>query len=105
MFSHPALLRELNLLSDFLRRSGEAQWSRRIAQASDELRRGGWTPAGAALIRDLGRGEGGLDKLVFGREHLRFLGGEAGLGKAERQLDLHRRNLERLLELPTREGD
>ncbi|MGH7441327.1 MAG: hypothetical protein ACREKE_01500 [bacterium] len=102
MFSHPALLRELNQFADFLRRSGEAQWSRRILQASDELRRHGWTEAGAAPIRALQRGESGLDKLVFGEEHRRFLGSVAGFQRATEQLDAHRARLERLLELPTK---
>jgi hypothetical protein len=104
MFTHPALLRELNLISDLLRRGGEGQWSRRIVQAADGLRKAGWTPAGAELIRDLRRGEPGLMQLSFGAEHLRFVGGAAGLAKANERLDLHRRKLEDLMALPTRQA-
>jgi hypothetical protein len=102
MFTHPALLRELNLTAELLRRSGETQWSRRINQAADGLRKMGWTAQGIELIRDLQRGQGGLNQVNFGAEHHRQLGGEAGAARANQSLERHRLKLEQLMELPTR---
>ena len=104
MFTHPALLRELTLVSELLRRGGEAQWSRRVIQAADSLRKSGWTEAGAQVIRDLKRGEPGLHQVSFGTEHLRYVGGEAGVAAANARLERHRIRLEELMALPTREA-
>jgi hypothetical protein len=103
MFTHPALLRELNLISELLRRSGEGQWSQRVVQASDGLRKTGWTEAGLGLLRDLERGEPGLHQVSFGAEHHRYVGGQAGAALANERLERHRRRLRELMELPTRE--
>ena len=81
VFTHPALLRELNLISELLRRSGEGQWSQRIVQASDGLRKTGWTAAGLSLIRYLEQGEPGLHQVSFGVEHHRYVGGQAGAAR------------------------
>jgi|GEM_PF-4777128 len=103
MFTHPALLRELNVVSDLLRRSGEGRLSQKIVQASDGLRKLGWTAAGMALMRDLQQGQPGLNQLSFGLEHHRCLGGELGAAQANERLEQHRRKLEQLMELPVRQ--
>ncbi|HTB21148.1 MAG TPA: hypothetical protein VK914_00425 [bacterium] len=103
MFTHPALLRELNQIADLLRRSGEGQWAQRVVQASDGLRKTGWTAPGLALVRDLEKGEPGLHQISFGTEHLRQLGSLAGLALANERLERHRLRLKELMELPTRE--
>ncbi len=104
MFTHPALLRELTLTSELLRRSGEGAWARRVTQAADGLRRSGWTDEGLRLVKDLQRGEPGLHQVSFGAEHLRQAGGEAGVAQANARLERHRRKLAELIELPTREA-
>ena len=103
VFTHPALLRELNQISELLRRSGEGQWAQKVVQASEALRKTGWTEAGLGLIRGLEQGEPGLHQVSFGAEHHRFLGGAAGVAPANERLERHRRKLKDLMELPTRE--
>jgi hypothetical protein len=102
MFTHPALLRELNLIADLLRRGGEGLWSRRVTQAADGLRKSGWTAEGQALVRELYRGEPGLGQFSFGAEHLRPIGGPGPLEKANASLARHRLKLEDLMALPVK---
>ncbi len=90
MFTHPALLRELNFLSEHLRRSGEADWSRRVVQVADRIRKSGWTEAGAAHARSLFTGEPNLYQVSFGAEHARRLTAETDAQKANQKLDRHR---------------
>ncbi len=105
MFSHPALLRELRLLGDFLRSSGEARRARRVAALGDELPRMGWTAAAAAAARSaLFDGEDSLDRLSFGVEHHRFVGGEDGCLRARRELERRRRAVREWLDLPPAPG-
>ena len=73
MFTHPALLRELTLLADHLRRSGESAWSRRVVVVADAIRKSGWTEAGALHAQSLFRGEPNLYQVSFGAEHARWL--------------------------------
>ena len=84
MFTHPALLRELTLLADFLRRSGESDWSRRVVVVADAIRKTGWTEAGAAHAQSLFKGEPNIYQVTFGAEHARFLGNSTGLQATER---------------------
>jgi hypothetical protein len=79
MFTHPALLRELTMLADFLRRSGESDWSRRVVVVADAIRKSGWTEAGAAHAQTLFKGEPNIYQVSFGAEHARFLGASTGL--------------------------
>ena len=90
MFTHPALLRELTLLAELLRRNGEAEWSRRTVQAADGVRKAGWTAAGAAHARSLFAGDRNLHSVSFGAEHLRWVGGEPGIPRANERLERHR---------------
>jgi hypothetical protein len=102
MFTHPALLRELVLTADVLRRNGEAEWARRVVQASDDLRRTGWTDSGLKVLRGLSEGERGLNQVSFGAEHLRAAGGPEAISKANERLERHRRKIEDLASLPVR---
>ena len=99
LFTHPALLRELTLLAELLRRSGEGEWSRRTVQAADGLRKSGWTAAGGASARALFAG-GGLHTVSFGAEHHRWVGGEAGARSANDRLQRHRQRVLELMEHP-----
>ncbi len=87
MFTHPALLRELTLLADFLRRSGEVDCSRRVIMAADRIRKTGWTEAGSAHALGLFRGEASLYHVNFGSEHSRWLGGPLEAQKANERLE------------------
>ena len=98
MFTHPALLRELNQLSDHLRKCGEADWSRRVVQAADRIRKTGWTEAGAVHARSLFTGDPNLYNVSFGVEHERWLTAAMDAQKANQKLELHR---DRVLELAT----
>ena len=100
MFTHPALLRELTLLAELLRRNGEAEWSRRTVQAADGVRKAGWTAAGGASVRALFGGEGSLHSVSFGAEHHRWVGGEAGAHRANERLQRHRQRVLELMEHP-----
>jgi len=90
MFTHPSLLRELTLLAELLRRSGEAEWSRRAVQAADGVRKAGWTEAGAGHVRALFGGDRNLHSVSFGVEHHRWVGGEPGAHRANDRLERHR---------------
>jgi hypothetical protein len=90
MFTHPALLRELTLMAELLRRSGEAEWSRRTVGAADAMRKAGWTEAGAAHARSLFVGDRNLHSVSFGAEHHRWVGGEPGVHRANERLERHR---------------
>jgi hypothetical protein len=100
MFTHPALLRELTLMADLLRRSGEAEWSRRAVQAADGVRKAGWTEAGAAHARGLFAGDRSLHSVSFGAEHHRWVGGEPGVHRANDRLERHRLKLLDLMNHP-----
>ena len=100
MFTHPALLRELTLMAELLRRSGEAEWSRRTVQATDGVRKAGWTAMGAGHVRALFGGERSLHSVSFGAEHHRWVGGEPGVHKANDRLERHRLRVLELMEHP-----
>jgi hypothetical protein len=92
MFTHPSLLREMTLLAEFLRRSGEGDWARRVIQAADAIRKSGWTEQGGAHLQSLFKGEPSLFHVSFGAEHARWLpAGE--LDRANQRLERHRLKL------------
>jgi hypothetical protein len=101
MFTHPALLRELTLTAEHLRRYGETEWSRRVVQTAERLRRVGWTEEGRRVLRELFDGSPSLHGVRFGPEHARHTGGEEGAERANRRLELHRLKLAELGSLPT----
>lgn len=105
MFTHPSLLRELTLLADFLRRSGEPEWARRTVQAADGVRKAGWTRAGAAHVAALFAGERSLHSVSFGVEHHRWVGGEAGVHRANERLEQLRRRVLDLASHPSSEPE
>jgi hypothetical protein len=100
MFTHPSLLRELTLLADFLRRSGEHEWSRRVVTVADKIRKTGWTDAGAGHVDSLFRGEPNLYQVTFGAEHARWLSTEADLAKAKDRLEQLRLKVQDLATQP-----
>ena len=100
MFTHPALLRELTLLADFLRRSGESEWSRKVVGVADKIRKTGWTEAGAGHVQSLFRGEPNLYHVTFGAEHARWLSTAADLAKAQGRLEQLRLKVQDLATQP-----
>jgi hypothetical protein len=104
MFTHPALLRELTLLADFLRRNGEAEWSRRVVQAADGVRKAGWTADGHQRVQALFAGDRNLHSVSFGAEHHRWVGGESGVHRANDRLDQHRRKVQDLSTHPVHQA-
>jgi hypothetical protein len=102
MFSHPALLRELTLTAEHLRRHGEGQWSRRVVESTEALRKSGWTQQGLQAFRALFDGSPSLNQVRFGPEHQRLTGGEAGAERANQRLERHRLKLAELGALPVR---
>ena len=100
MFTHPALLRELTLLADFLRRSGESEWSRKVVTVADRVRKSGWTEAGAAHVQGLFRGDPNLYQVTFGAEHARWLSTAADLAKAQDRLEQLRLKVQDLAAQP-----
>lgn len=102
MFTHPALLREMTLTAEHLRRNGEAEWSRRVVQSTDALRKCGWTPEGLRHFRRLFDESPNLNGVRFGPEHQRQTGGEAGAERANLRLEKHRLKLAELGALPVR---
>jgi hypothetical protein len=101
MFTHPALLREMTLLADFLRRSGAGEWSRIVVQTADSVRKTGWTDEGHKRVQSLFSGDTGLHQVSFGVEHHRQVGGEAGAAKANARLERFRMKLSELAAQPT----
>lgn len=102
MFTHPALLRELTMTAEHLRRNGEAEWSRKVVLSTEGLRKHGWTEAGKRHYRELFDGRPSLDHVRFGPEHHRLTGGEAGAEQANARLEKHRLKLAELAALPVR---
>jgi hypothetical protein len=100
VFTHPALLREMTLLADFLRRSGEHDWSRKVVAAADRIRKSGWTEAGAGHVDGLFRGEPNLYQVTFGAEHARWLSSPADLAKAQARLEQLRLKVQDLATQP-----
>ena len=94
MFTHPALLREMNALADFLRRHGEADWSRRVIVAADGIRKSGWTEAGLRHAQALFKGEPNIYQVSFGEEHARWLAAGDAARANERLEQLRLRVLE-----------
>jgi hypothetical protein len=86
MFTHPALLRQLTLAADHLRKGGEAAWARRLVGAADAVRKLGWTDAALGPIHELFKAEPGLDSVSFGAEHERRVGGPQGAAEANARL-------------------
>ena len=86
MYSHPALLRELTLCADLLRRSGEAAWARVLLQTTDRLRKSGWTEAGRQVVLELFEQDPGIEAVSFGSEHGRWLKGPAAVEAANTAL-------------------
>lgn len=102
MFTHPALLREMNLVAEHLRKHGEADWSRRVVLSADALRKCGWTAEGLRHFRELFDGSPSLNGVRFGPEHHRQTGGEAGAERANARLERYRLKLAELGALPVR---
>lgn len=102
MFTHPALLRELTLCAEHLRRNGESEWSRRVVVTAEALRRSGWTEEGHRHFRALFDGDPSLNQARFGPEHQRHTGGEAGAQLANQRLERYRVKLAELGALPVR---
>lgn len=103
MFTHPALLRQLQMTAETLRRAGETAWSRRLVQVADTVRKSGWTELGRESLLALFEGQGTLDSVTFGAEHARRLSGRQDLEQANERLSLHRQKLRELGQLPTRQ--
>jgi hypothetical protein len=105
MFTHPALLRQVNLTVEFLRRCGEGTWARRLSLEGDAIRKSGWTEAARGRFLKLFGGDGSLNQLTLGDEHQRRL---AGMGleawEANRMLAAFRQNLSDLSQEPTVKG-
>src|SRR5947208_3008045 len=104
MFTHPALLRQLTMTADHLRRGGETAWARRVVQAADALRKLGWTDAAVARFSELFESDPGLDAVMFGSEHERRLGGPQGVGEANFRLSELRVKMKELATHPTQES-
>jgi hypothetical protein len=104
MFTHPALLREMTLLADFLRRNGEAEWSRRVVLAADGVRKAGWTKDGLGRVQSLFAGDRNLHSVTFGFEHHRWVGGETGVHRANDRLEQLRRKVRDLSAHPVQDA-
>jgi plasmid stabilization system protein ParE len=104
MFTHPALLRQLTLCADHLRRGGETAWARRVVQAADSMRKLGWTDAARAHYGQLFEGEAHLDTVGFGSEHERRLGGPQGVAEANARLAELKSKIKELASHPTKEA-
>jgi hypothetical protein len=104
MFTHPALLRQLNLCSELLRRGGEGAWARRVVQAADAIRKSGWTEAGQLILQGLFDGEPGFEALSFGAEHSSRLGGPDGITLANEKLSAQRAQLRELGRHPVKDA-
>jgi hypothetical protein len=104
MFTHPALLRQLTLTADHLRRGGETAWARRVVSTADELRKLGWTDAARAHFLQLYETDPGLDAAGFGTEHERRLGGPQGVAEANLRLSELRAALKELAMHPTKDA-
>ena len=94
MFTHPALLRELNTIAELLRLGGETERARTVVQAADLLRRSGWTPAGAQAIKHLRATQEAFSQTGFGAGHARWSPVDL-----ERMSDRLRRHWDRSTEL------
>jgi hypothetical protein len=101
MFTHPALLRQLTLTADHLRRGGEGAWARRVVQTADALRKLGWTDLARQRFMDLYDEEPRFDSVSFGAEHERKLGGPLGVTEANIRLSDLRVKLKELATHPT----
>ncbi|MES2201218.1 MAG: hypothetical protein V4498_03100 [candidate division FCPU426 bacterium] len=104
MFNHPALLRQLNLCAEQLRRAGESDWSRRVLAAGDQVRRSGWTETGKVAVDLLFSADPGLDSVLFGAEHERRLGGPVGVADANGRMSELRDRLKQLAAYPLRQA-
>lgn len=93
MFTHPALLREMTVTAEFLRRGGEVEWARRVVGAADQVRRLGWTEAGHQALRSLWDSDPSIESVTFGAEHERHLGGPVQSAQANERLSRHRAKL------------
>ena len=103
MFTHPSLLRQLTRAAEHLRRSGEADWARRVVVAGDAIRKMGWTESGRQALQDLFEADPSLDSLSFGgAEHERRVGGPLGVRDANEALSEIRITLKELAALPLR---
>lgn len=72
MFTHPALLRELNQVAELLRREGEPEWARRVVQGTEALRKAGWTEEGRRHVQGLFEGRPSLADLPLGEHRLKL---------------------------------
>jgi hypothetical protein len=104
MFTHPALLRQLTVMADLVRKSGEGAWARRILSAGDRIRKLGWCAAAKSELQALFDGEPKLESLNFGSEHERRLGGASGCSSSNTRLMEMRNGLRELMNLPLREA-
>lgn len=104
MFTHPALLRQLTLTADHLRRGGEAAWARRVVQTADALRKLGWTEMATQRFLELYEGEPRFESVSFGAEHERRLGGPLGVQEANVRLTELRVTLKELATHPTQQA-
>ncbi len=104
MFNHPALLRQLNLCAEELRRGGETAWARRLVVAADLVRRSGWCDTGKAAVDALFSVEPGLDSVMLGAEHERRLGGPVGVADANIRISELRNKLKELAAAPLRQA-
>src|SRR3954470_9898223 len=68
MFTHPALLRKINMTAEFLRNCGEGEWARRLTAAAERVRKSGWTDEAGKLFQALFSGEPSLHQLTLGAE-------------------------------------
>ncbi len=91
------------MAADTLRRAGETAWSRRLVLVADTLRKSGWTELGRDSLLALFDGQGSLDSLTFGHEHVRRLTGRLGVAEANARLSEQRVKLRELAQLPTRQ--
>src|SRR5262245_39168766 len=104
MFTHPALLRQLNQAAELLRRGGETAWARRLVQAADQLRKLGWTAEARTALMELFDGQYRLEAVSFGSEHERRLGGPQGCAEANARLAELRQKIRELASHPLRDA-
>lgn len=104
MFTHPALLRQLTLCADQLRRGGEAAWARRVVQTADAMRKLGWTEASRGRFGELFEVDPRLESVLFGAEHERRLGGPQGVADANAKLADMRTKIKELATHPTQDS-
>lgn len=103
MFTHPALLRQLNQVTELLRKAGEGEQARRMAQAAEALRRQGWTAPALEALKGALHAHPPFDAFSFCDLHERRLGSPDAVLEANSRLREARARLKEHMELPLRQ--